>query len=113
MGAHGTVAVVVDLGGDAPAVTGRVSGGTPDAALGDLDGDGLLDVALRQTTAEPSYAAAPRYWQTFRDTGGPGPAGGDGGDPDPAPGALASTGCGGTGPAAPPSRLLTGPCPPG
>jgi hypothetical protein len=73
VGAHGTVAVVVDLGGDAPAVTGRVSGGTPDAALGDLDGDGLLDVALRQTTAEPSYAAAPRYWQTFRDTGGPGP----------------------------------------
>ncbi|MCX6466199.1 MAG: hypothetical protein NTW05_21795 [Pseudonocardiales bacterium] len=112
MGAHGTVAVVVDLGGDAPAVTGRVSGVTPDAALGDLDGDGLLDVALRQTTAEPSYAAAPRYWQTFRDTGGPGPAGGDG-DPDPAPGALASTGCGGTWPAAPPSRLLTGPCPPG
>ncbi len=111
VGAHGTNAVVVDLAGDAIAVTGLATSGTPDAAVTDLDGDGRLDLALRQTTGEPSYAAAPRFWQTWRDDGGPGPASSEG-DPDPAPGSLELTGCGDTTTTAAPSTLLVGPCPP-
>ena len=112
VGAHGTAAVVLDLSGKVIVVAGRAGAGTPEGAVRDLDHDGRLDVVLRESTGEPSYAAAPRYWQTWRDDGGPGPAGGED-DPNPSSGSLVRTGCG---PATlddvpEPTALLTGPCP--
>jgi hypothetical protein len=113
VGAHGTAAVVLDLSGKVIVVAGRAGAGTPEGAVADLDKDGRLDIALRESTEDPAYAAAPRYWQTWRDDGGPGPAGGED-DPNPSSGSLVRTGCG---PATlddvkEPTALLTGPCPP-
>ncbi|HJQ48824.1 MAG TPA: hypothetical protein VJ870_21225 [Amycolatopsis sp.] len=44
-------------------VTATVEGITADAR--DLDGDGMPDAAIRQSTYEPSFAEAPLYWMTY------------------------------------------------
>ena len=44
-------------------VTATVEGVVADAH--DLDGDGVPDAAIRQSTYEPSFATAPLYWVTY------------------------------------------------
>ena len=65
VGAHGTQVLGLDLDGGAITATGQVDSTTPTVQISDLDQDGDVDVSVRQSTYEPSYAAAPRFWQTF------------------------------------------------
>lgn len=48
----------------------EVLGGAPGATLAQLDGNGRPDVAIRQSTYEPSYAEAPQYWETYLEFDG-------------------------------------------
>ncbi|MEJ3654557.1 hypothetical protein WEH80_16445 [Actinomycetes bacterium KLBMP 9759] len=71
VGAHGTTVVALHLtytGGIQ--VTDEVGGGTPESVLSDLDGNGRADASIRESTYEPAYAAAPRFWQTFLEFDG-------------------------------------------
>jgi hypothetical protein len=40
------------------------------ASATDIDGDGRPDAVLLQSTYEPDYASAPRFWQTFVERNG-------------------------------------------
>ncbi|HVW41654.1 MAG TPA: hypothetical protein VHC18_09920 [Amycolatopsis sp.] len=48
-------------------VTGTAEGVVADAH--DLNGDGVPDAAIRQSTYEPSFATAPLYWMTYLQQG--------------------------------------------
>ncbi|MBA8823203.1 hypothetical protein FHX42_000532 [Saccharopolyspora lacisalsi] len=51
-------------------ISDEILGGAPGATLRQLDGSGRPDVALRQSTYEPSYADAPQYWETYLEFDG-------------------------------------------
>lgn len=99
VGSHAGNAEIVQLRGAAlissPSTSVTFDSGVPTAA--DLDGDGYLDVAGLDNDYTPSFATGHNFWTTYRFTGG----------------ALHQTGCT---PLkflhqAPPTALLTGPCP--
>ncbi|MGJ7907572.1 hypothetical protein ACOQFL_13970 [Actinopolyspora sp. H202] len=65
-GAHSTGALSALLTADRGIEeTDSVRGGAPGATLRQLDGNGRPDVALRQSTYDPNYADAPKYWETY------------------------------------------------
>lgn len=94
-GAHSESAVAVRVAGGLT-VTDAVLDGSPSRAIRDLDGDGTPDVVLQESTYEPDYATAPRYWVSYELVGG----------------ALRRTGCTApsTAPRPVPSAPLTGSC---
>ncbi|WP_156365226.1 hypothetical protein [Sciscionella sediminilitoris] len=67
VGAHSEAAMAmrVDTSTGRIAVTDSVLHSTPTQQIGDLNGDGIPDVALRESTWEPDYARAPQYYLTY------------------------------------------------
>jgi hypothetical protein len=66
-GAHSSAVAAVSLGSRID-VTDTVEGLDADAR--DLNGDGLPDAALKQSTYYPNFAQAPLYWETYVAHGG-------------------------------------------
>lgn len=51
-------------------MTDKVTAGTPASTAADIDGNGRPDAVLLQSTYEPDYASAPRFWQTLVERDG-------------------------------------------
>lgn len=96
-GAH-TSAVLLLVAGPASGIhiTDRVEDSAAGAWLTDLNGDGLPDASVVESTLRPDYAHAPRFWHTYLQRGGK----------------LVSTGCSApaTAPGPRPDHPETGPC---
>jgi hypothetical protein len=97
VGAHASEAVGLLRVGETFQPYGQANSDTPTTKVGDLNGDGWIDVAAIQNTYRPSYAAGKVYWQTSVSNGR----------------TYTSTGCGSPSHQLPPAPTapLTGSCP--
>ncbi len=97
VGAHASEAVGLLRVGEGFQPYGQANSNTPTTKVGDLNGDGWIDVSAIQNTYRPSYATAKVYWQTSTSDGT----------------TYTSTGCGTPSHQPPPAPAapLTGTCP--
>jgi hypothetical protein len=69
VGAHASEAIGLLRDGDGFRPYAEADSNTPTTKVGDLNGDGWIDVAAIQNTYRPSYATGKVYWQTSTSNG--------------------------------------------
>jgi hypothetical protein len=69
VGAHASEAIGLLRDGDGFRPYAEADSNTPTTKVGDLNGDGWIDVAAIQNTYRPSYATGKVYWQTSTSDG--------------------------------------------